>query len=345
MAKKKHERVEDRAYVYAVKNNAFNDVFLAAWESILYPGTPVMYDTRFGLDLGFVLGSAPISLGGYWPGSDKVEGACLNFLSEDEIKNESESEDFATLHQCSSCPGCQIPKEPKKIEIRGNIDWIDHLATPAEMARYEENLIKEGEALKICSEKAEKRGLEMKVVAAHFLAGEMKVIFFFTSENRIDFRDLVKDLVAIFRMRIEMRQIGTREEVKTVGGLGVCGREACCHLMSAETENVAMKMAKEQNLSLNAQKITGLCGKLFCCLNYEYEYYLEEKARYPEDGERIKIDKELWRVKEANILSKKIALLAQDGRELSIPIDKLSKNPENGHWTVDEEFLETVFSS
>lgn len=272
MSKKKKGKVktDDKAYVYAVKNKAFNDVFFAAWDSILYPGTPVMYETKFGQDMGVVLGPSPLMFGGYFPGSEKVHGACSA------CSDSEEGEGY---------PCFQIPKEPEKIEIRGDFDWIDHLATPSEMARYQENTLKEREALRVCKEKAEKRGIDMKVVSAHFLLGEPKVVFFYTADNRVDFRDLVKDLGQVFRMRIEMRQINTREEAKIVGGLSVCGREACCHSVSGDFESGTLKMAKAQNLSLDLQKITGLCGKYFCCLRFEYENYLEDRVSASSDRE------------------------------------------------------------
>ena len=131
--KKKYERDEEYAYVYVVKNPSYNDICLGAWDSVIYPGTAVVYDTKFGLDLGLVVGPAPLSTSGYTPGCTECRGACLHFGSEEEeIVETGENE-----HQCSSCFGCQRVTEPKKVKVDGDVLWIDHLATPTEMAKYE----------------------------------------------------------------------------------------------------------------------------------------------------------------------------------------------------------------
>ena len=339
--KKKYEREDDSAYVYVVKNPSYNDVCLGAWDSIIYPGTPVVYDTKFGLDLGIVVGAAPISTGGYEPGATEARGACLHFGSEKETQNYNCDENE---HQCSSCFGCQSVKEPKRIQVDGDVLWIDHLATPAEMAKYEENSSKEDAALAVCREKILKHNLNMKLITAHFLLGEPKVIFFFTAEERVDFRDLVKDLVAVFRMRIELRQIGVRDESRLIGGLSVCGRDYCCHAMTREMEPVTIKMAKEQNLSLNSAKISGPCGRLLCCLAYEYDYYMEEKAGVPPEGTKLKIDRDIWRVNEVNILSRKLTCVTLDGRQIFIPFDEVYFDGETGFWEVYQDYQDELFS-
>ena len=300
--KKKFEHDEDYAYVYVVKNPSYNDMCLCAWDSVLYAGTPVVYDTKFGLDLGVIVGSAPVPGGVYTPGCDSVRGACLHFAGE---IDENSPQGGAEEHQCSHCFGCQIAKEPTKIKVDGDVTWIDHLATPTEMAKYNDNSSKEEDALKICREKIQKHGLNMKLVTTHFLLGEPKVLFFFTAEERVDFRDLVKDLVSVFRMRIELRQIGVRDESRLIGGLSVCGRDYCCHLINKEMDPVTIRMAKEQNLSLNSVKISGPCGRLLCCLAYEDETYKENKEKLPKIGSKIKIDDKIGTVVSINVLSKK----------------------------------------
>ena len=342
--KQKMAHDDDWAYVYVIKNPSYNDVCLCAWDSVLYAGTPVVYETRFGLDLGVVVGPAPVPGKTYEPGFSGVRGACLHFSDESEADDSKNSTDDGS-HQCDSCFHCQIAKEPEKMKVDGAVTWLDHLATPAEMARYAENESKEEEAIKICREKIKKHGLGMKLVTTHFLLGEPKVIFFFTADERVDFRDLVKDLVSVFRMRIELRQIGVRDESRLIGGLSVCGRDYCCHLMTKEMDPVTIKMAKEQNLSLNSMKISGPCGRLLCCLAYEYDYYMEEKAGCPPEGTRIKIDRELWRVSEINILSRKITVAGSEGRTLQIPFEEIAYNNETGYWDVSEEYQEEIFSS
>ena len=199
---------------------------------------------------------------------------------------------------------------------------------------------KEEAALRVCREKVLKHKLNMKLVTAHFLLGEPKVIFFFTAEERVDFRDLVKDLVSVFRMRIELRQIGVRDESRLIGGLSVCGRDYCCHSITSQLEPVTIKMAKEQNLSLNSMKISGPCGRLLCCLAYEYDYYLEEKASCPPEGTRLRLGRDLWKVTEVNILSHKLTVQASEGQTMFIPFTEVSYNDETGYWDVSEEFQE-----
>ncbi len=340
MKKKQIVHDDESAYVYAIKNPSYNDICLGAWDSVIYAGTPVVYDTKFGLDLGIVVGPAPMMRNGYNPGSTDPSGACLSFGASDGVGCEgSENE-----HQCLSCFGCQSGREPVKSKVDGDVLWIDHLATPSEMAKYEENKRGEDTALEVCREKIVKHKLNMKLISAHFLLGESKVIFFFTSEERVDFRELVKDLVSVFRMRIELRQVGVRDEARLVGGLSVCGRDYCCHAMNREMEPVTIKMAKEQNLSLNSTKISGPCGRLLCCLAYEYDYYMEEKAGAPPEGTKLKIDHDIWRVSEVNILSRKLTCFTLDGRQIFIPFDEVYFDGETGFWEVYQDYQDELFS-
>ena len=153
---------------------------------------------------------------------------------------------------------------------------VVRIATDADAARFEENSKKEQEAFKICLGKIEAHKLDMKLVDVEYTFDNSKLLFYFTSSGRVDFRELVKDLASVFRTRIELRQIGIRDEAKLMGGLGVCGRPLCCNSFLADFVQVSIKMAKEQNLSLNSNKISGACGRLMCCLRYEQEAYEEE---------------------------------------------------------------------
>lgn len=155
------------------------------------------------------------------------------------------------------------------------------LATPEDIEHNEENAAKEKEAFRVCLEKIAAHELDMKLVDAQYTFDNQKLIFYFTSAGRVDFRDLVKDLASVFRIRIELRQIGIRDEAKLMGGLGVCGRPLCCASYLADFVQVSIKMAKEQNLSLNSSKISGVCGRLMCCLRYEYDTYQKEIAMTP----------------------------------------------------------------
>ncbi len=347
MGKKKEYRGDEYAYVYVVKNPSYNDISLVAWDSVLYAGTPVVYDTRFGLDLGFIVAPAPQPDDRYQGGDAEVRGACLHFGDMDEEEEQGVEDDPSKpeVHQCEYCMGCQISREPRKIRVTGNVTWLDHLATPSEMARYSENSAKEESALVVCREKIAKHRLNMKLITTHFLLGESKVVFFFTADERVDFRDLVKDLVSVFKMRIELRQVGVRDESRLIGGLSVCGRDYCCHSITDKMQPVSIKMAKEQNLSLNSMKISGPCGRLLCCLSYEYDYYVEEKSRMPSEGSRIRIDHELWKVSEVNILSRQVVLTASENRTLYVPFDEFYLDPDEGHWCIDEDYLEELFSS
>ena len=318
-AKKVKADTEEKAYIYIIKNPSYNDVCLCAYDSVLYPGTAVVYDTRFGLDLGIVTSPAPNPDRVYESGNADVCGAC-----------------------CTSCKSSSYI-EPELMNVPVDVDFIDHLATPEEMEKYEENSNREEAALRVCREKVLKHGLNMKLVTAHFLLGEPKVIFFFTAEERVDFRDLVKDLVSVFRMRLELRQIGVRDESRLIGGLSVCGRDYCCHSITSQLEPVTIKMAKEQNLSLNSMKISGPCGRLLCCLAYEYDYYLEEKASCPPEGTKLKIGHELWKVTEINILSHKLTVQAAEGQTMFIPLSEVEYDDERGFWIVSEEFQEELF--
>ena len=153
---------------------------------------------------------------------------------------------------------------------------VVRLATDEDKKHYAENTVKEKEALEECQKLVDKHELPMKLVEAEYTFDNSKLLFYFTSDTRVDFRELVKDLAAIFKTRIELRQIGIRDEAKMMGGLGICGRAFCCKTFLADCGQVSMKMAKEQNLSLNSVKISGTCGRLMCCLKFEHETYEEE---------------------------------------------------------------------
>jgi cell fate regulator YaaT (PSP1 superfamily) len=160
-------------------------------------------------------------------------------------------------------------------------------ATPEDDEIEKRNKEKEKEAFQICLEKIKKHGLEMKLIDSEYTFDNNKVLFYFTADGRIDFRELVKDLASVFKTRIELRQIGVRDETKIVGGIGICGRNLCCNSHLSEFSPVSIKMAKEQNLSLNPTKISGVCGRLMCCLKNEQEAYEELNAKLPDVGDQV----------------------------------------------------------
>ena len=164
---------------------------------------------------------------------------------------------------------------------------VIRLATAQDQEQENKNREKEKDAFRICQEKIRKHKLEMKLIDAEYTFDNNKVLFYFTADGRIDFRELVKDLASVFKTRIELRQIGVRDETKILGGIGICGRSLCCHTHQSEFLPVSIKMAKEQNLSLNPTKISGVCGRLMCCLKHEEETYEELNSRLPNPGDRV----------------------------------------------------------
>ncbi len=193
---------------------------------------------------------------------------------------------------------------------------VIRVATPADDKQNAENLEKKKEAYDICLEKIRKHELDMKLVDAEYTFDNNKVLFYFTADGRIDFRELVKDLAAVFKTRIELRQIGVRDEIKIMGGIGVCGRVLCCHSYLSEFVPVSIKMAKEQNLSLNPTKISGVCGRLMCCLKNEEETYEELNRKLPNVGDTVSTDDGLkGEVHSVNVLRQRIKVLIEEGDE------------------------------
>jgi len=219
-----------------------------------------------------------------------------------------------------------------KLPPVSEIAWIVRTATPEDLEKSCKNHKLEKEAFDICKQKIENHKLEMKLVLVHYLLEEPKILFFFTAENRVDFRELVKDLVSVFKMRIELRQIGVRDEARVIGGLGVCGRCYCCHCVSDKLKPVSIKMAKDQKLSLNSVKISGPCGRLLCCLFYEYGFYSEQQRNLPQEGMRINYNSETWKVAEVNLVAGQIKLCTEDGRAMTFPASQFER--VDNYWRI-----------
>ena len=183
-------------------------------------------------------------------------------------------------------------KEVEEDKIVHPLKKVLRQATKKDLDHLAENKKREVDALKICEEKIKANNLDMKLVDVEYTFDNSKILFYFTADGRIDFRDLVKDLAAIFKTRIELRQIGVRDEVKNLGGNGMCGRELCCCSFLGNFETVSIKMAKEQNIALTPSKISGNCGRLMCCLKYEQEVYEEKLSRLPKVGAIVKVQDE-----------------------------------------------------
>ena len=226
-----------------------------------------------------------------------------------------------------------VPNREKAEEkIVAPLKKIIRVATPKDEDIELKNREKEKDAYKICLEKIAKHGLEMKLIAAEYTFDNNKLLFYFTADGRIDFRELVKDLASVFRTRIELRQIGVRDETKICGGIGICGRTLCCHSYLSEFAPVSIKMAKEQNLSLNPTKISGVCGRLMCCLKNEEEAYEELNSRLPHIGSHVKttegLDAEVQSVSVLKQLVKVIVSLDDGEKEVrEYRVDELKFRP------------------
>ncbi len=196
--------------------------------------------------------------------------------------------------------------EVSEKEIVAPLKQVIRIADQKDCKKHEENLAKKEKALRICQEKVNKHKLDMKLVDVEYTFDSSKVIFYFTADGRVDFRELVKDLASVFKMRIELRQIGVRDVAKMLGGIGCCGKELCCASWLSDFHPVSIKMAKVQNLSLNPAKISGVCGRLMCCLKYENDVYSEMKKGIPDIGEKIRTKEGIAVVVDTSILENKI---------------------------------------
>ena len=221
------------------------------------------------------------------------------------------------------------PKEVEEDKVVSPLKPVIRVATPKDDETNQENEVKEKEAFTICLEKIAKHGLEMKLIDSEYTFDRNKLLFYFTADGRIDFRELVKDLASVFRTRIELRQIGVRDETKMIGGIAICGRPLCCHSYLADFAPVSIKMAKEQNLSLNPAKISGVCGRLMCCLKNEQEAYEYLNSTLPSVGAQVKTaDGYQGEVQSISVLKQMVkVIISKENDEKEVreyPVDELS---------------------
>lgn len=210
-------------------------------------------------------------------------------------------------------------RELEEEKINQPLKPVIRIATERDEKQQAGNKVKEKEAFQICLEKIKKHNLEMKLIDTEYTFDNNKILFYFTADGRIDFRELVKDLASVFKTRIELRQIGVRDETKVLGGIGICGRALCCHTFLSEFAPVSIKMAKEQNLSLNPTKISGVCGRLMCCLKNEEETYEELNRRLPNVGDYVTTDDGLkGEVHSVNVLRQLVKVIVDTGDEKDI---------------------------
>ena len=238
------------------------------------------------------------------------------------------------------------PKEVDDEKVIQPLKAVIRIATDADERTVKKNREKEKEAFKICLEKIAKHKLDMKLVDAEYTFDNNKLLFYFTADGRIDFRELVKDLAAVFRTRIELRQIGVRDETKILGGVGICGRALCCHTFLSEFAPVSIKMAKEQNLSLNPTKISGVCGRLMCCLKHEQDTYEYLNEKLPNVGDFVRTtDGNKGEVLSVSVLRQKVRIVVTDKDDnkevMEYPVSELKFKPKKRRSTErisDEEY-------
>ena len=217
---------------------------------------------------------------------------------------------------------------------------VIRIATAEDAQHHAENVAKEKDAMAVCQKKVDEHKLQMKLVGCEYTFDNSKILFYFTSDKRVDFRVLVKDLAGVFRTRIELRQIGVRDEAKMMGGLGICGRQVCCAAFLGDFQPVSIKMAKEQNLSLNPNKISGVCGRLMCCLKYEEDHYEATRKQMPKVGKEVITPDGNGTVIELNILKEtvRVRLPKGDGYEQKdYPMQDVKRANPPQRWNKQEE--------
>ncbi len=222
------------------------------------------------------------------------------------------------------------PHEPNQTLDLSGLKQVRRVATITDLDIEEDNLIREERTRRLCLDRIRERGLQMKLVTAEYALDSRKVVFYFIAEGRVDFRDLVRDLANTLRVRVEMKQIGARDETKVTGGLGPCGRELCCSSWLRDFEAVTVKMAREQGLALNPSRLAGMCGRLKCCLKYEYATYVELKRSLPNQGKRVQSVKGDGKVLRQNILKQTVVIqLDNEGGVVEATLEDLvdARNP------------------
>ena len=239
-------------------------------------------------------------------------------------------------------------KEISEDDIVAPLKSVLRIATEEDITKHFKNKDKEKDAFEICLKKIQEHGLTMKLIDVEYTFDNNKVIFYFTADGRVDFRELVKDLATIFKTRIELRQIGVRDEAKMLGGLGPCGRPMCCSTFLGDFASVSIKMAKEQNLSLNPTKISGICGRLMCCLNYEQSTYEDIRKRMPKVGSIVKTSEGTGEVFSNNIVKESVKVKLRKGEEEILEEFKI-ENVEliKGHYedSIDDDDIKLEIES
>ncbi|MFO7983046.1 MAG: stage 0 sporulation family protein [Desulfuromonadales bacterium] len=220
------------------------------------------------------------------------------------------------------------PREVPKKQLPNSLKGVQRKATEKDLDAADKFLEREEAAYRYCMQRIQERKMEMKLVRAEYVFDGSKIVFYFTADGRIDFRDLVKDLAQHFHTRIEMRQIGVRDEAKITGGIGICGRELCCCTFLRDFQPVSVKMAKEQGLALNPSKISGQCGRLLCCLGYEFETYCSLKKALPKSGKKIRYAGKEAEVIKQNVLNQTVRVRTADNSIVELTLEEIREHAE-----------------
>ncbi|MEI0700451.1 regulatory iron-sulfur-containing complex subunit RicT [Brachyspira intermedia] len=283
-------------------------------------------ETDEGVEIGHILNFEDIDV-------DLLEEE--NNVNSDNIENNDEiHEDNETINEeeiSEELKDIAAEEENNNIKIKNNKNKIFNIlriADEKDLEQYKINMEDAAEAFKICKEKVNNHNLDLKLISSYYFLDRAKLLFEFIAEERIDFRELVKDLAAHFKTRIELRQIGVRDEARSIGGCGICGRELCCKVIKGKFETITIKMAKEQGMLLNTMKISGQCGRLMCCLAHEYKAYCALKKDLPKVGTKLVFNNVPAVIKELNPLNKKLLIETEDKRLIYISVSDLKTNEE-----------------
>ena len=222
------------------------------------------------------------------------------------------------------------PVEIPRDEAATGLKRIARKATESDLRKLAENASREQQAMEVAAKKIEEHGLPMKLIAAEKVLEGNYIVLHFAAESRVDFRALVRDLSRALRSRVELHQVGVRDEAKLLGGIGPCGRALCCATFMTEFDPVGIKMAKAQNLSLSPQKISGACGRLMCCLNFEYDFYREQKRSLPKIGSRVETEQGPGKLTEVNVLSNRAVVYLEGGLRVEVPLATISNEKSGG---------------
>ncbi|EKV56520.1 PSP1 domain-containing protein [Brachyspira hampsonii] len=282
-------------------------------------------ETDEGIEIGHVLNFEDID-------SDLLEEDNNTNSDNSSENNEDIQEENETEEEISEeLKDIAAKEENNNIKTKNNKNKIFNIlriADEKDLEQYKINMEDAAEAFKICKEKVSNHNLDLKLISSYYFLDRAKLLFEFIAEERIDFRELVKDLAAHFKTRIELRQIGVRDEARSIGGCGICGRELCCKVIKGKFETITIKMAKEQGMLLNTMKISGQCGRLMCCLAHEYKAYCSLKKDLPKVGTKLVFNNVPAFIKELNPLNKKLLIETEDKRLIYINVSDLKANEE-----------------